>query len=68
MIQPFSHPPIVHCQHQFIFWPPTMGLPMVTVWVGHTIILVMTSHIGQYMLPVVMTAVGYTGQYGPRHD
>ena len=35
-----------------------MGLPLVTVWVAHCIILVMTGHMGQYM--VVMTAVGYT--------
>ena len=66
MIASFSHPPIVLCQHQFIFWPPTMGLPLVTVWVAPCIILVMTGHMGQYM--VVMTAAGYTGQYGPQHD
>ena len=68
---PFSHPPIVHCQHQFISCPPTIGLPLVTVWSGHClrpIILVMTSHMGQYTPLVVMTAVGYTGQYGPQHD
>ena len=67
MIASFSHPPIVHCQHQFILWPPTMGLPLVTVWLApapSSLSWLVNSHMGQCM--VVMT--GITGQYGPQHD